>query len=264
MALDMRTAVLPPLSNPLGAEPAAAAAAPASRPEDSAPIGCTYGSAPASPTALVLLSPDDEDECEILAAIGTFRDPGVEDLMERMAAFLSFKSQIPHYAAARKFPSEQGLQTPSPERGGEPGNKDVRNLESSWEKVQHLAEMPEKDLFPAKIVTNLDSRMDRPKIEPATRWAVERFVLYQTELQGLGTQKSVELFQRGGSGRYKVHSFTWEKGVCIPETEEEAKEHAAILCINHLRCVFEELPYYDIFGGEWPERVKREMALEGL
>jgi hypothetical protein len=50
-------------------------------------------------------------------------------------------------------------------------------------------------------------------------------------------------------GRFKVHSFTYEKKVSVPETEEEAKEHVVVLFRGYLECDFEVLPEYDFFGS---------------
>jgi hypothetical protein len=52
----------------------------------------------------------------------------------------------------------------------------------------------------------------------------------------------------GDSNRFKVDSFTYEKKVSVPKTEEEAKEHAVVLCRGHLECDFEVLPEYDFFS----------------
>ncbi|KAK7738521.1 hypothetical protein SLS53_006040 [Cytospora paraplurivora] len=52
----------------------------------------------------------------------------------------------------------------------------------------------------------------------------------------------------GDGGRFKIDSFTYERQVSVPKTEEEAKEHAVVLCRGHLECEFEALPEYDFFG----------------
>ena len=49
----------------------------------------------------------------------------------------------------------------------------------------------------------------------------------------------------GDGGRFEINSFTYEKKVSVPETEEEAKEHAVLLCRGLLECDFEVLPEYD-------------------
>ncbi|KLU85720.1 hypothetical protein MAPG_04740 [Magnaporthiopsis poae ATCC 64411] len=90
------------------------------------------------------------------------------------------------------------LPVPPPQKpGNKPGPAGTEALKSHSERVRSLIKVEERDLIPARIMMRLDSGMEHDEIRLATKWIVEKFVVYQTELLGLKASESFKLFKRG-------------------------------------------------------------------
>ncbi|KLU89937.1 hypothetical protein MAPG_08904 [Magnaporthiopsis poae ATCC 64411] len=121
--------------------------------------------------------------------------PGAED-PEKKGKRAATAALPPTTPLLKRHKGGDEVPSPGPTPGGELGPLDTDTLESHWERVRSLIEVPEGDLVPARIMMRLDPGMDQGRVRSVTKWIIEKFVVYQTKSQGLRASESFKLFKR--------------------------------------------------------------------